>query len=348
MDPLGPLVIRWSYLPVLVPWLARFIAAGSKARVSLQARALRTLLAQGIDTLAPLLRDAGAQDLLQRQGHLFVYRSLSSWQKESLAWRLRRENGVSWDEFSQQELIQLDPNLSRRYVKGVIVRENGHTTNPHLLVTRLAQAFLRDGGRIARRRAIGFELADNRLSKVRCVDGPLSADAAVVAAGIWSKPLAAELGDRIPLETERGYHIMIRNPEVVPRIPTADAEGKFVATPMEQGLRLAGTVELAGLAAPPQWRRARVLLDHAQRMFPGLRADHPEERVTTWMGHRPSLPDSMPAIGASSRSRDVIYAFGHGHIGMSCAAKTGKTVAELVSGEPPGLDIAPFSPQRFR
>jgi len=347
-DPLGPLVIRWSYLPTLVPWLVRFIAAGSEAKVAHQARALRMLLAQGIETLAPLVHDAGAQDLVQRQGHLFVYRSLGSWEKEKLAWRLRRENGVSWDEFSQEELRQLDPNLSRDYVKGVIVRENGHTTNPHRLVTALAQAFQRDGGRIERRRAVGFELAEDRLTGIRCVEGSLSADAAVIAAGIWSKPLAAELGDRIPLESERGYHLMVRDPEVVPRIPTADAEGKFVATPMERGLRLAGTVELAGLGAPPRWQRAHVLLDHARRMFPRLREEYQQERVTTWMGHRPSLPDSLPAIGASRRSRDVVYAFGHGHIGMSCAAKTGKTVAELISGETTDVDIAPFRPQRFR
>jgi D-amino-acid dehydrogenase len=346
-DPMGPLVVRWSYLPALAPWLVRFIRAGTKEKVQQQARALRTLLDQGIETLAPLVRDAGAQDLVQRLGHLFVYRSLASWEKESPAWRLRRDNGITWDEFSEDELRQLDPNLSREYTKGVLVRENGHTTNPHRLIERLVRAFQRDGGRIERRRAIGFEMADDRLTAIRCEDGPLPVDAAVVAAGIWSKPLAAELGDRIPLETERGYHIMIRNPEVVPRIPTADADGKFVATPMELGLRLAGTVELAGLDAPPDWGRARILLSHAHRMFPALRDDYPDERISMWMGHRPSVPDSLPVIGASRRTRDVLYAFGHGHIGMACAAKTGKTVAELISGEQPGIDPAPFSPQRF-
>ncbi len=346
-DPLGPLVVRWRYLPTLAPWLVRFVKAGTEEKVKGQARALRTLVDQGIETLAPLVREAEAQELVQRQGHLFVYRSLASWQKERLAWGLRRDNGITWDEFSDDELRQLDPNLSREYVKGVLVRENGHTTNPHRLVERLAQAFRRDGGRIERRRAVGFQLADGRLTAILCEDGALQVDAAVVAAGIWSKPLAAELGDRIPLESERGYHLMIRDPEVIPRIPTADADGKFVATPMELGLRLAGTVELAGLDAPPRWQRARVLLTHARRMFPALHSAYPEERITTWMGHRPSLPDSLPVIGASRRSRDIVYAFGHGHIGMTCAAKTGVVVAELISSEPPQVDIAPFSPQRF-
>lgn len=347
MDPLGPLVVRWGYLPTLAPWLVRFIKAGTEAKVQRQARALRTLLAEGIETLAPLVRDAGCQELVQRQGHLFVYRSQASWDKEAPAWRLRRDNGIAWDVLSQDELRQLDPGLSRDYVKGVVVRENGHTTNPHRLVSRLVQAFQRDGGRIERRRAVGFELADGHLQAIRCADGRLPVDTAVVAAGICSKPLAAELGDRIPLETERGYHLVIRDPEAAPRIPTADADGKFVATPMELGLRLAGTVELAGLDAPPSWDRARVLLTHARRMFPALCGDYADERISMWMGHRPSLPDSLPVIGPSRRSRNVVYAFGHGHVGMACAAKTGVTVAELIGGEPPQVAIAPFSPQRF-
>ena len=346
-DPLGPLVVRTSYLPSLAPWLIRFIRAGTRAKVAQQARALRTLLDQGIETLAPLVRDAGAQDLVQRVGHLFVYRSQASWEKERAAWQLRSDNGISWDEFNADELRQLDPSLSREYVKGVLVRENGHTTNPHRLVASLARAFERDGGRIERRRAVGFELENGSLVGIRCEDGMLRADAAVIAAGIWSKTLAADLGDRVPLETERGYHIMIRDPEVAPRIPIADAEGKFVATSMELGLRLAGTVELAGLDAPPNWERAHVLLEHARRMFPALRDSYGPERLTMWMGHRPSLPDSLPVIGASRRTRDVVYAFGHGHIGMTCAAKTGTTVAQLISGEPPAIDIAPFDPKRF-
>jgi len=346
-DPMGPLVIRWSYLPALAPWLIRFIRSGTPDKVRAQARALRGLLAPSIATLTPLMRDAGAEDLVKRVGHLFVYRSEESFRKESPAWTLRRENGVTWDEFNADELRQLEPNLSRDFVKGVLVRENGHIANPHRLVNALAQEFCRRGGRIERRRAIGFELDGNRLKGIRTDNGTLRADAAVVAAGVWSKPLAAELGNRIPLETERGYHLMIRDPEVVPRIPTADAEGKFVATPMELGLRIAGTVELAGLKAPPNWERARVLLRHVHRLFPALKESYPEERLTMWMGHRPSVPDSIPVIGPSRRSPDVIYAFGHGHIGMASGPMTGKVAAELVSGATPSVDVAPFSPERF-
>jgi glycine/D-amino acid oxidase-like deaminating enzyme len=346
-DPLGPLVIRWSYLPTLAPWLIRFVRAGTPERVKAQARALRGLLELSVPTLMPLVKAAGADDLVQVVGHLFVYRSEQQWRKESAAWALRRDNGIVWDEFSADELRQLDPNLSRDYVKGVLVRDNGHTTNPHRLVNSLAEAFCRQGGRIERKRATGFELDGMRLTGIRTENGTLAADAAVVAAGVWSKSLASGLGDAIPLETERGYHLIIRDPEVMPRIPIADAEGKFVATPMETGLRFAGTVELAGLAAPPNWERARVLLKHAHRLFPALKESYAEERLSMWMGHRPSTPDSLPVIGRSRRSPDVVYAFGHGHVGMAASPMTGKVVAEIVSNQTTSIDIAPFSPARF-
>ena len=343
-DPMGPLAIRWNYLPKLAPWLIRFIRAGTADKAQAQARALRSLLKDSISTLAPLVKETGREDLVKVSGHLFVYRSEQQWQKEQAAWALRRDNGIVWDEFNSDELRQLDPNLSRHHVKGVLVRENGHTTNPHRLVNSLAEVFARNGGRIERKRAVGFELAAGRLKGIRTGNGMLKADAAVVAAGVWSKALAAELGNLIPLETERGYHLMIRDPEVSPRIPTAEAEGKFVVTPMELGMRIAGTVELAGLEAPPNWDRARVLLKHVQRMYPALKESYLDDRQTKWMGHRPSTPDSLPVIGRSRRSPDVVYAFGHGHVGMEAAPVTGKVVSEIVSNQPTSVYVAPFSP----
>jgi D-amino-acid dehydrogenase len=346
-DPLGPLSLRWRYLPVVAPWLIRFIRAGTLEKVHAQARALRPLVGATLDALMPLVRDADAEDLVHRLGHLYVYRSPHGLEKERLAWELRRENGVQIDEFDADELRQLEPTLARDFVRGILIRENGHTSNPLGLVERLLGQFLRSGGELVRARALGFDLADSHLAAIRTDTGNLRADAAIVCAGAWSKPLTTALGDRIPLETERGYHLMVRDPEVMPRIPTADAEGKFVATPMMTGLRFAGTVELAGLTAPPDWRRARILLDQGRRMLPGLAAHYTEDRISVWMGHRPSLPDSLPVIGPSRATRDVIYAFGHGHVGMTAAPMTGKVVADLVAGRPPAIDITPFAPARF-
>jgi D-amino-acid dehydrogenase len=347
LDPLGPLSLRWSYLPAIAPWLLRFIRAGAPEKVRAQARALRPLVGPTLETLKPLVSAAGAGDLVHRLGHLYVYRSAESLERDRLAWDLRRENGVEIDEFDADELRQLEPALSRDYMRGVLVRENGHTSNPLALVERLLEHFLRSGGELVRAGAQGFRLEGRRLTAIATDTGELPADAAVVCAGAFSKPLAAALGDKVPLETERGYHLMIRDPEAMPRIPTADADGKFVATPMELGLRFAGTVELAGLAAPPDWRRAHILLEQGRRMLPGLAAAHPEERISVWMGHRPSLPDSLPVLGPSRATPDVIYAFGHGHVGMTAAPMTGKIIADLVAGRPPSIDIAPFAASRF-
>jgi D-amino-acid dehydrogenase len=221
-DPLGPLSLRWRYLPVIAPWLVHFIRAGTPDKVHAQARALRPLVGSTLEALMPLVRDAGAEDLVHRQGHLYVYRSPQGPEKERLAWELRRENGVEIDEFDADELRQLEPTLSRDYQRGILVRENGHTSNPLGLVQRLLEHVLRSGGELVRARAHGFRLEGSRLGAILTDRGEMAADAAVVCAGAWSKPLAAGLGDRIPLETERGYHLMIRDPEVMPRIPTAD------------------------------------------------------------------------------------------------------------------------------
>jgi D-amino-acid dehydrogenase len=346
-DPLGPLSLRWSYLPAILPYLYRFVRAGTVEKVHAQARALRPLVGATLSALQPLVKEAGAENLVHQRGHLYVYRSTESLARDGLAWALRRENGVEVDEFDADELRQLEPALSRDYVRGLLVRENGHTSNPFGLVTALVEHFVRQGGAVIRAKALGFRLDGGRLTAIRTDAGELAADGAVVAAGAWSKPLAAALGDKVPLETERGYHLMIRDPEVMPTIPTADGDGKFVATPMDTGLRFAGTVELAGLDAAPDWRRARILLEQGRKMLPGLAAHPPEERLSLWMGHRPSTPDSLPVLGPSRATPDVIYAFGHGHVGMTSAPMTGRVVADLVAGRQPAIDISPFAASRF-
>jgi len=347
MDPLGPLALRWSYLPSILPYLVRFVRSATPDKVRAQARAMRPLVGPTVPLVRELAKMAGAEELVHQRGHLYVYRSPESLAKDAFAWALRRENGVEVDEFDADELRQLEPSLSREYVRGLLVRENGHTSNPLGLVARLVELFRRQGGEIVAARALGFRLDGRRLSAISTDRGEQPADAAVLCAGAYSKPLAAALGDKVPLETERGYHLMIRDPEIMPRIPTADADGKFVATPMDTGLRFAGTVELAGLDAPPDWRRAQILLRQGRKMLPGLAAEYGEERISVWMGHRPAMPDSLPVIGPSRASPDVIYAFGHGHVGMTAAPMTGKIVADLLSGRPAAIDIAAFAAARF-
>ena len=347
LDPLGPLSIRWSYLPTLAPWLIRYIRAGTPERIEKQAFALKAILGPCLETLLPLARDAGAERFIARNGILIVYRTEASWNDDAYAWDIRKRHGIAWYELNADELRQFDPNLSRDYIRGKHLFKNGHALDPGGLVAALADAVQRDGGKLVRARATGFAFDGDKLTAVR-TDGPeVAADAVVVAAGAHSKPLASELGNPVPLETERGYHLVLSSPEVTPRVPTSDADCKFVATPMDAGIRFAGTVELAGLQAPPNWRRAERLLELGRKMFPQLPATPAKDRVKLWMGHRPGMPDSLPVLGRSQRSADVFYAFGHGHVGMTGGPYTGKVIADLVAGRPAPIDLAPFRPDRF-
>lgn len=347
LDPLGPLSVRWSYVPTIIPWLRRFMQSGRPEKVIAQAAALRGLLQPTVELMTSLAKEAGALDLIRHQGHLYVYRSERGFRKDHGGWTLRRENGVKLKILNQTALREFDPALAPRYFRGVFLEENGHTINPSKLVKRLVEQAVRNGGSFMSATAEAIMLDGHNVRAVKTSVGEVVADCVVIAAGAHSKPLADQMGDRVMLDTERGYHLMIRNPEVKPAVPTTEAESKFVVNAMEEGLRLAGTVELGGLDLPPDWRRARVLLKSARQMLPGLADDYPEERLTQWMGFRPSMPDSLPVIGPSARSPKVLYGFGHGHVGMTAAPMTAKILAASISGQNLGVDISAFSPRRF-
>ncbi|MGE3988112.1 NAD(P)/FAD-dependent oxidoreductase [Pseudorhodoplanes sp.] len=348
VDPMGPLSVRWSYLPKIAPWLVRFLQSGTPKKVAAQAAALRGLLEPTVELMTSLAKEAGADDLVRHEGHVYVYRSEEGFRKDQGGWALRQANGVKLQMLDQAALRDFDPALSPNFVRGVFIEENGHTTNPSKLVKRLVEQAVRNGGSFLQASATCIVLDGDNVRAVQTSSGEVAADCVVIAAGAHSKMLAEQMGDRVMLDTERGYHLMIRDPEVKPRVPTTEAEGKFVVNAMEEGLRFAGTVELGGLDLPPDWRRARMLLDQARLMLPGLSATYPEERLTQWMGFRPSLPDSLPVIGRSSRSPGVLYGFGHGHVGMTGAPMTAKLLASSISGENLAVDISAFSPQRFQ
>ena len=298
-DPLGPLTIRWSYLPRLLPWLTRFLRAGAtEAKVAATARALRPLLLEAPERHRRLAEEAGVAELITRQGVLFAFPSREDFAAEGLSWRLRRDNGVRWLELSEDELRQREPALDRRYRFALLVEDNGQCRDPGAYVAALAQHALAQGAARQRARATGFRIEQGRLRAVLTEAGEIACDRAVIAAGAWSKALAAAAGDRVPLETERGYHALIETPGVAPRYPLMTSDGKAACVMTPQGLRIAGQVELAGLAAAPNWRRAEILRDLARRTYPGVPADLPAERVKLWMGHRPSMPDGLPCLGS--------------------------------------------------
>ncbi|WP_419897623.1 NAD(P)/FAD-dependent oxidoreductase [Roseomonas sp. USHLN139] len=349
-DPLGPLAIRWSYLPRVLPWLTRYLLAGwTEPRVLAIAQKLRPLLKDSPQLHAALAAEAGVAHLIEQRGLMHAYPSRAAFEREAMGWRIRRQVGISWTELEAEALHALEPHLDPSYKFAVLIEEAGRCLDPGRYVAALVAQAERQGATRRRVAASGFRIHAQQLQAVELADGTsLDCDAAVICAGARSKPLAARAGDFVPLETERGYHVMFHGANSGPRHSINLSSAKMVVNPMQDGLRAAGQVEIAGLEAAPNWQRAEILRDHLQKSFPGLPNPYPAERLTTWLGHRPSMPDGMPCLGPSSASPDIVLAFGHGHVGLVAGPRTGRIVAQLVSGLAPEIAIDAFSPRRFR
>ncbi|MCA3425684.1 MAG: FAD-binding oxidoreductase [Roseomonas sp.] len=348
-DPLGPLAIRWRYLPKVAPWLIRYLASGWRWEdVARTAHALRPLVQDAPRLHKALADQAGVGHLIERRGLMYIYPSRADFEAERKAWDIRHQVGVRWIELDAEELRQREPELDRRYGFGIFVDEGGHCTDPGAYVAALIGLAEAEGAKLHRDRATGFRIEAGRLRAVMTSQGEVACDAAVIAAGVHSKPLARAAGDDVPLESERGYHAEISAPEVSPRHGLMPSDGKMSIMRTARGLRCAGQVEIAGIDAAPNWQRAEILKNHLLGCFPGLPRDLPTERVKFWLGHRPSMPDGMPCLGPSRASPDVIYAFGHGHTGLVAAARTGEVVAALLARRAPPIPIGAFDSRRFK
>jgi len=339
----GPLTIRWRHLHRLAPWLWRFVNTGSVASVEAAARALSALHSPSLDLHRELAARAGVPELVKGCDYLHVYTDSQPDRLDSLDNRLRQEHGASLELLDGAALRDVEPALSPRYVQAVRILDQGFAANPSRLVAAYANAFAEAGGRVHQAEVTGFERASRRVISVKTAAGNLDASAVVIAAGPWSTRLTAMLGIKLPLEAERGYHVTLPEPGISISNTIMETGDKFVATPMETGLRLAGTVELASVDAPPDYRRADLILEKGRRMFPELA---PTE-INKWMGRRPSMPDGLPVIGPAPGHDNVFLAFGHAHTGMIGGPNTGRVIAGMVTGQPLNLDPRPFRAERF-
>ena len=347
-DPLGPLAIRWGYLPKVAPWLIRYLASGWRWEdVAKTAQALRPLVQDAPRLHQALAEQAGVGHLIERRGLMYIYPSRADFEAERKAWEIRHQVGVRWIELDADELRQREPDLDRRYGFGIFVDEGGHCTDPGAYVAALIALAQAEGAKLHRDYATGFRIEAGRLRAVTTGQGEVTCDAAVIAAGVHSKALARAAGDDVPLESERGYHAEISAPEVSPRYGLMPSDGKMSIMRTARGLRCAGQVEIAGIDAAPNWQRAEILKNHLLSCFPGLPRDIATDRIKFWLGHRPSMPDGMPCLATSRATPDVIHAFGHGHTGLVAAARTGEVVAALLTRRAPPIPIAAFDSRRF-
>lgn len=342
IDPHAPLRIVWPYLPMLAPWLWRFSLAARPRRVALATAALAAILEHALPSYRSLLEDVDAPDLIQQKGWLAVYQDAKRFNSVRNQLEAQRQHGVRIEELSAEEVRIREPTLAHTIRHAYFYPDCAHTVNPLVLVQRLAQSFVARGGELHTARVAGVENGSSGLA-IETDRGTYRVDSAVIAAGIWSGPLAASAGARVPLESERGYSVTIADPGITLNGPILSGDFMVGLTPMQGRLRVAGTVELASLSAPPNYARADMLLGIAQRLLPGLKASS----VERWMGHRPSIPDSLPVIGSVPSCPNVHLAFGHGHLGITLAAITGELIADSVAGRAPQIDVRPFRPERF-
>ncbi|AMJ60479.1 NAD(P)/FAD-dependent oxidoreductase [Bosea sp. PAMC 26642] len=342
-DPLGPLSIRPAYLPKLLPWLVRFLLAARPDAYERSIRGLAALQQRALPAWLARAELTGLNHHIHRKGGLYAFTDKAAFDEAGKIARRQAEFGIRVEMIDAPELRRLEPALKDRFVGAAFHPDTAHISDPLQLTLALFEAAVARGAT--------FEKAD--VTNISTGERPALigpdgwqrvVDKVVMAAGAWSRPLAAALGDTVPLDTERGYNVSFPGVTGLTSRPIGFEGHGFVMTPLESGLRIGGAVEFGGLDAAPNHARTRALYDKASTLVGGLPRF---ESGTLWMGFRPSLPDSLPVIGRASRNHNVVYAFGHGHYGMTQSAATASLVVDLVAGREPALDMSYYSPRRF-
>ncbi|HEY0296746.1 MAG TPA: FAD-dependent oxidoreductase [Bordetella sp.] len=342
-DPEGPLFVDPKYLPSALPWLMRWIRAGaSMEQVRRSSQGLYQLHSHALDEYKKLLGTEHFDALVKTVGQIHLWDSPQLPDNEKIAASMRSEAGIETRALSSGDLRDMLPELTSSVGCALYFPNNGHTTSPLRLAQTIHGLFTEAGGQTAPEKVLRI-VPQGSQYRLWTNCGDHSYDQVVVAGGAWSLALLKPLGLDFPLETERGYHVQVDAPNIDLPYPILHKSRGFGASVMEDGLRLAGTVEIAGLRKPPNARRTESLLRHAKVLFPRLEIG----KHKIWMGYRPSMPDSLPVLAASSRYPGLFIACGHGHTGITAGATTGRLMAEIVTQSPTFIDPAPYRLERF-
>jgi D-amino-acid dehydrogenase len=343
LDPEGPVRVRPSYMPKLLPWFMRFVAASRPAK-------LRELEAQGAalcarvhEDLGALLRETGLTRELSEAGCLSLYANEAEFKADREHIEILERFGFPHEVIGRQTIAALEPELSDKISLAVLFPQNRTVRDPYQLVVRLAEAFKGLGGRIERGEVAGFERSGGMRDVIMKDGRRIAADQVVICAGAHSVSLCKLLGEPVPLETERGYHTQIMSPGIAMKHSIIWPARAFMVSPTAGGIRVGGTVEMAGLDAAPDYRRTRITVKRAKEALPNLKC----EEFTDWMGHRPAFPDTIPVMSTSAKTKGLFYALGHGHLGLTYAATNARLMADLITGAKPPIDMHPYRIDRF-
>lgn len=343
LDPNQPLFLKWGYLPRLMPWLMRYLGTANDKDMRHRAAALANIIGDSLADHQALAAGTGAERWLVPSDYLYLYKNRASYEADALGWSVRKDHGFEWDLLEGQALRDYEPAYGPQNGFAARLHDHGRISDPGAYVKALAAHAQNQGVRFVKAAVDDIAKEGGRVTGIRAGGDLIPCDTVVVATGAWSGPLATKLGLKAPLETERGYHLELWDPSVMPRSPVMVASGKFVATPMEGRLRLAGVVEFGGLTAPPSRAPFKLLERNIRTAIPGITW----KKSVEWMGHRPSMADSIPVIGEVPGISGAYAAFGHDHVGLTGGPKTGRIIAQLISGRQPNMDLTPYAPARF-
>lgn len=343
-DRSQPLFMKWGYIPKLLPWLLRYLKHANTDDVNHIAAALTPIVGDSLNDHQALAQGTGAEKWITPSDYLFLYENRQHFEGDAFGWDIRRKNGFTWDELEGQAFHDYDPVFSKDISFAARLGDHGHIRDPGRYVKDLAAHVEANGGRIIQAAVDDVARENGKVTGVRAGGHTIACDTAIVTAGVWSGPLARKLGVSVPLESERGYHLELVEPSAMPKSPVMVASGKFVATPMEGRIRLAGIVEFGGLDAPPSRAPFELLRKNARSVFPGITWKDEVE----WMGHRPAPVDSIPVIGEVPGAEGAYMGFGHHHIGLTGGPKTGRLLAQMIAGRTPNTDMTVYAPSRYK
>lgn len=344
LDPEGPICVRPGYMLKLLPWFLRFLAASRPSKVRELEAAGAVLCSRVHEDLAELLKTSGLEHMMSAEGCLSLYTDEAEYRADREHIAVLERFGFGHQVLDADALRALEPALGHQIGKAALFPENRSISDPHKLVSSLVEKFKALGGEVRQGEVVSFDQDAQRVSGLHLKDGRfLEAESIVLAAGAYTARLSSLIGEPIPLETERGYHTQVMAPGISMRHSIIWPAKAFMVTPTAGGIRIGGTVEMAGLDAAPNYRRAQVLVKRAKEALPDLQV----QDTTEWMGHRPAMPDTVPVMGRSATRSNVWYACGHGHLGLTYAATTGRLIADLMTGQTPPVDMTPYRVNRF-
>ena len=343
LDKNAPLFIRFGYLPRLLPFLGSYLSHCNERDVRRYADGMVPLVYDTVAQHKALAAGTDAESFIKEGDYCFGYASRAEFEADAFAWKLRDERGYVYEAQSGEDYAEADPFYAGSFDTVVRCKNHGRISDPGAYVKALAAHFVAEGGSFVRAVVSDIEVDRSGRAELITNEGRIGGDKIALTTGVWSKPLLTKFGLSVPLETERGYHIELIDPRSYPKNPMMVASGKFVITPMRGRVRCAGIVEFAGLQAASRRQPLDMLKRRIKQLFPGLEYREQSE----WLGHRPALTDSLPMIGRVTEEAELFTAFGHQHLGLTGGAKTGRIMADLMSGTQPAVDVIPYATNRF-